>query len=247
MTCEDPSPTLRAMPGPVWRTERIAEAMLTTPGFEGIDPDAVSGLVERGRTRTYRKGTYLCHEGDPASEVSFLLEGRVEAASHAAGGGRLLHGTIDTPRFIGELGVLGGLDRTASVHALEEVSVWTIGADDYLAFISGQPSLALGLLRTLTRQLAAHEAMIEDLMFLDLKGRVAKRLLQLAAPSPDELPEDGTSIPAPTHADLASMAGGSRENVTRVLSEFQRRGLVRKDGRRFVLTGVEGLSRIAGL
>jgi CRP/FNR family transcriptional regulator/CRP/FNR family cyclic AMP-dependent transcriptional regulator len=221
--------------------------MLATPALEGIDPDAVAAFVERGRTRSYRKGTYLCHEGDPATEVSFLLEGRVEVASHSAGGGRLLHGTIDTSRFIGELGVLGGLDRTASVHTLDEVSVWTIGSDEYLAFVSEQPALALGLLRSLTRQLAAHEAMIEDLMFLDLKGRVAKRLLQLAASSPDELLADGTSFPAPTHADLASMAGGSRENVTRVLSEFQRRGLVEKDGRRFVLTGVEGLSRIAGL
>jgi CRP/FNR family transcriptional regulator/CRP/FNR family cyclic AMP-dependent transcriptional regulator len=94
---------------------------------------------------------------------------------------------------------------------------------------------------------AAHEAVIEDLMFLDLKGRVAKRLLQLASISPDEPAAEGASFPAPTHADLASMAGGSRENVTRILSEFQRRGLLEKDGRRFVLRGVDGLSRIAGL
>ncbi len=65
---------------------------------------------------------------------------------------------------------------------------------------------------------------MDDLLFLDLKGRVAKRLLQMATPSLDDLPEDGTAIPAVTHADLASLCGGSRENVTRVLSEFQRRG-----------------------
>ena len=50
-----------------------------------------------------------------------------------------------------------------------------------------------------------------------------------------------------THADLASLCGGSRENVTRVLSEFQRRGLVDKDGRRYVLKKVDGLAKIAGL
>jgi CRP/FNR family transcriptional regulator/CRP/FNR family cyclic AMP-dependent transcriptional regulator len=235
------------MPGSAWRPERIAQAMTAVPAFESLDAGDLGTLVERGRTRTYRKGTYLCHEGDHATEVSFLLEGRVEVASHTAGGGRFLHGTIETPRFIGELGVLGELDRTASVLALEEVSVWTVAAEDYLAFLADHPTVARGLLRALTRQVAAHEAMIEDLMFLDLKGRVAKRLLQLAGPSPGERPEAGASIAAPTHADLASMTGGSRENVTRILSEFQRRGLIAKDGRRFVLTGVEDLSRIAGL
>jgi CRP-like cAMP-binding protein len=50
-----------------------------------------------------------------------------------------------------------------------------------------------------------------------------------------------------THADLASMCGGSRENVTRVLSEFQRRGLIGRDGRRFVLKKVPGLAKLAGL
>ena len=88
---------------------------------------------------------------------------------------------------------------------------------------------------------------MDDLLFLDLKGRVAKRLLQMATPSLDDLPDDGQAIPAVTHADLASLCGGSRENVTRVLSEFQRRGLLERDGKRYVLKKVDGLAKIAGL
>ena len=88
---------------------------------------------------------------------------------------------------------------------------------------------------------------MDDLLFLDLKGRVAKRLLQMATPSLDDLPADGRAIPAVTHADLASLCGGSRENVTRVISEFQRRGLLERDGKRYVLKKVDDLARIAGL
>ena len=89
---------------------------------------------------------------------------------------------------------------------------------------------------------------MEYLLYLDLKGRVAKRLLQLVTPSLDELPPDGTVLPSVvTHADLASLSGGSRENVTRILSDFQRRRLVTRDGRRYVLTNVSGLRRLAGL
>jgi CRP-like cAMP-binding protein len=77
---------------------------------------------------------------------------------------------------------------------------------------------------------------------------VAKRLLQLVAPSLDEIPSEGAVVPAVvTHADLASLCGGSRENVTRILSEFQRRGLLDRDGRRFVLRKPSGLAKLAGL
>jgi CRP/FNR family transcriptional regulator, cyclic AMP receptor protein len=85
-------------------------------------------------------------------------------------------------------------------------------------------------------------------LFLDLKGRVAKRMLQLVSPSLDELPADGAVLPSVvTHADLASLCGGSRENVTRILSEFAKRGLVQRDGRRYVLKSVAGLRRLAGV
>ena len=77
---------------------------------------------------------------------------------------------------------------------------------------------------------------------------LAKRLLQLVSPSLDDLPEDGAVVPSiVTHADLASLCGGSRENVTRILSDFQRRGYVERDGRRFVLQKISGLARLAGL
>jgi CRP-like cAMP-binding protein len=77
---------------------------------------------------------------------------------------------------------------------------------------------------------------------------VAKRLLQLVSPSLDDLPKDGAMLPSVvTHADLASLCGGSRENVTRILSDFQRRGLVKRDGRRFVLLRISGLARLAGI
>jgi CRP-like cAMP-binding protein len=68
------------------------------------------------------------------------------------------------------------------------------------------------------------------------------------APSLDDLPPDGAVLPAVvTHADLANLCGGSRENVTRILSDMQRRGLVDRDGRRYVLLNVAGLRKLAGV
>lgn len=235
------------MPRADAETAQVQSAMLNTPLLDGVPKAAVGRLAGSGRVRRYRKGTYLCHQGDVADEVYFLVGGRVEISSTSVTGSRVLHATVDVPQFVGELGVLAEIDRTASVLTLEDSSVWIAVAGDFLGFLATEPSAGRSLLRVLARQVHSHEAFVDDLLFLDLKGRVAKRLLQMATPSLDDLPHDGTAIPAVTHADLASLCGGSRENVTRVLSEFQRRALLERDGKRYVLKKVDGLARIAGL
>jgi CRP/FNR family transcriptional regulator/CRP/FNR family cyclic AMP-dependent transcriptional regulator len=222
--------------------------MSRTPLFEDAAPGTVARLAERGAIRRYRRGTYLFHQGDDSPEVFFLLDGRVEISSLSVGGHRQLHTTLDQPQFFGELGVLGGMTRTAAALALDESNVWAVSAPTFLDFLSDEPAASQALLRALARQVQSQEAFVEDLLHLDLKGRVAKRLLQLVSPSLDELPSDGAALPAiVTHADLASLCGGSRENVTRILSDLQRRGFVERDGRRYVLRKISGLARLAGV
>ncbi len=222
--------------------------MSDTPIFQSTPRKGVKDLAGAGVIRQYRRGSYLFHQGDEAPDVFFLWKGRVEISSLSLTGERQLHTTLDRPQFFGELGVLGDMPRTSTALALEDSTVWVTKGEVFLSFMAGHPETSRALLHALARQVLAHEAFVEDLLFLDLKGRVAKRLLQLVSPSLDELPPDGTVVPAVvTHADLASLSGGSRENVTRILSEFQRRGLVERDGRRYVLKNVSGLERLAGL
>jgi CRP-like cAMP-binding protein len=171
-------------------------------------------------------------------------------SSVAPSGHRKLHALIDSPQLIGELGVLGGTARTATILAVDESVVWVAPADAFLEFLAGAFDATRELLRVLSSQVQSHEAFAEDLLHLDLKGRVAKRLLQLAGAGAgqDGQPEDGTLVPiSMTHGDLASLCGGSRENVTRTLSELERRGLVERDGRRYRLMDVRALTRLAGL
>jgi CRP/FNR family transcriptional regulator, cyclic AMP receptor protein len=229
-------------------TADLEAAMAAAPILQHTSPEAVAGLVGAGRIRQYRRGTYLFHQGDDSHELFFLWRGRVEVSSLSSTGHRILHTTLDSPQFFGELGVLGELPRTATAVALEDTSAWLVRDHLFLEFLAGHPEATRELMRALAAQILANESFVEDLLYLDLKGRVAKRLLQLVTPSLARLPPDGSVVPSVvTHADLASLCGGSRENVTRILSEFQRRGLVLKDGRRYRLNNVAGLSRLAGL
>jgi CRP/FNR family cyclic AMP-dependent transcriptional regulator len=226
----------------------LEKAMATTPILTSTPAKAVRDLVGLGSVRRYRRGTYLFYQGDSSQHVFFLWEGRVEVSSIALTGHRQLMTTLEPPQFFGELGVLGEQMRTATALALEDSVVWLVDGERFLSFLADRFEAIRALIRSLARQIQAHESFVEDLLFLDLKGRVAKRLLQLVSPSLDEIPPDGSALPSVvTHADLASLCGGSRENVTRILSEFQRRGLVARDGRRYILRNVSGLRSLAGL
>jgi len=228
--------------------EDVEGAMRTAPILGSAPPNALADLAAGGTIRPYRRGTYLFHQGDESGEVYFLLRGLVEVSSVSVTGHRQLHTALSTPQLLGELGVLGDLPRTATAVALEDSTLWATSGDRFMDFLGRHFEAARELLRTLASQIQAHESFVEDLLHLDLKGRVAKRLLQLVSPGLDDLPEDGAMIPAVvTHADLASLCGGSRENVTRILSEFQRRKLVKRVDRRYVLVNVGGLAKLAGL
>ena len=222
--------------------------MAATRLLERVSPEAIHGLAEQGRTRSYRRGTYLFFQGDDSDSVLFLVRGRVELTTFSVTGHRQLLTTIEPPQFLGELSILGEQPRTATALCLEDSLVWGLAGDRFLTFLGEHFEATRSLLRGMARQIQSHEAFVEDLLFLDLKGRVAKRLLQLVSPSLDEPPPDGSVLPSVvTHADLASLSGGSRENVTRILSEFQRRGLVAREGRRYVLKNIAGLRRLASL
>jgi len=225
----------------------LTTAMASTPVLAGVAGKDIARLSEMGSVRRFRPGTYICHQGDPSPEVYFLLEGRVEISSFSPTGARILHASVDTPQFLGELGVLGNMPRGADLLALEDADVWATSGEDFVDFITSQPEAARQLLAALARQIQEHQAFADDLLYLDLKGRVAKRLLQMGTPSLEDLPEAGTAVPALTHADLASLCGGSRENVTRIVADFQRRGLVKRDGKRYILKKPPQLAKIAGL
>jgi CRP/FNR family transcriptional regulator, cyclic AMP receptor protein len=225
----------------------VGKVMTGAPFLEEVPSKALDRFASQGAVHRFRRGTYLCHQGDPDGDVFFLIEGRVEISSETANGNRVLHATLDTPGFLGELSALGKMPRTASVLTLDDSDVWSIGPESFLDFVTAEPTASRGFLQALARQVREHQSFTDDLLHLDLKGRVAKRLLQLVTPTLDDLPSDGVLVPAVTHADLASLCGGSRENVTRILTEWQRRGLVERDGHRYVLKKVAGLAKIADL
>ena len=221
-------------------------AVSSAPMLEGVPPAQRAALAERGTVRHFRAGAYLFMEGEDSDAVCCIVEGRVQIQSTREDGQTMLRAVLGPGQVFGELGVLAGMPRSSNALALDECAVWSVPAREFLDFLRGEPSAALALLRALSLQVVEHESVVEDLLFLDLKARVAKRLLALVTSSWDELPPDGAAVPWNiTQNDLASLCGGSRENVNRVLGELAKRGLITRNGHRYVLKDIAGLRRLA--
>jgi CRP/FNR family cyclic AMP-dependent transcriptional regulator len=220
----------------------VTRAMRAHELFAEIPDDLLAGIAEMGRVRNYRAATYVTMQGDPSRAVYLLLAGSLEISTASPASGPQLQGRITPVRLFGELGVLADVERTASVLCLEESRIWVLEREPFLSLVGERPALAGGLLRALARQVIAKEGSAEDLVWLDLKGRLAKRLLTLAT---TEGPDGDLVVPPVTQADLAALCGVSRESVSKTLVMFGRRGLVRREGRRYVLLDPEALHRFA--
>lgn len=225
----------------------VMARMEETPALASVPRKSVRSLVDDGRLRRYQRGSYLFSQDDDSDSLMFLHEGRVEISSLSTTGQRQWLTTIEPPQFFGEVGVLGEVPRSASALAIEDSVVWSISGERFLEFLLDHREATRNFLRVLARQIQAYGALVDDLLFLDLRGRVAKRLVGLVSPSLDQPAPNGTHLPVITQADLASLAGGSREHVSRILSDFQKRGLIERDGRRYVIVNIKGLVRLAGI
>ena len=221
--------------------------LAASPLFAAVPQSRLAALVSVGARRRYRAGTYLFLEGDAADSVHCVLRGRVQIESPRDDGRTHLRAIVGAGRLLGELGVLAAIPRTSGALALDDVVTLRLPGEPYATFVRSEPGAAGAMLRALALMVVEREGVADDLLFLDLRARVAKRLLALVSDG-QTWPADGTRLPESiTQSDLASLAGGSRENVNRALSELQRRGLVERQGRRYVLRDVAGLRHVAGV
>lgn len=187
-------------------------------------------------------------QGDPPDAVYCILTGRVEITTTAADGRIRLLAMVTSGDLLGELAVLGGRARSGSAICVADTTAWAVDGQRFLRFLTDHPPVALALLSSLSRLVIAQNGLVDDMLFLDLRGRVAKRLLGLATKSRNAPPGDGTIVDwGLPQADLAYLCGGTRANVSRVLSEFGRRQLIQRSGRQYILRDISTLRRLAGL
>lgn len=229
------------------KAEQAASLLARTPLFAGLDEAELLGLGARVRRRSYRKGEYIFHQGDTGDAVFVLTEGRVKVIFASAEGDEMILATLQAPDIFGELALIDGGPRSASIQTLEPTAVLTLTRATLLDLMSRHPGVTDVILRSLGRLVRRMITQAADLVFMDLHGRVAKLLLRMIEDLSDH-PSQLTSLDLKmTQSDLAAMVGGSRQSVNQILHQFERRGYLLIEGQRLIVKDLEAIRRRAGL
>jgi CRP/FNR family transcriptional regulator len=199
------------------------------PLFAQVDRATLDRLARESRIRRYPRGQVLCSEGDPGESLLVLEEGRVKISRFSAGGQEIVLSVAEAPAAFGELALIDGAPRSATITAQTAVVVRILAREVVLALIEREPSVAMALLRAVTAMVRATNERLSDVLSLDVPGRVAKWLLSRAEAHGERRPE-GIVVPLGlSQSDLAAELGTTRVSVNKALKGFETRGAITLD------------------
>ena len=202
------------------------DILAATELFQGVSPEELSDLAHHASTRRLVRGDVLFNEGDPPDELYIVLAGRVAIANKSFDGRESVVALMEDGDLFGEMGMLDGLPRSAEGRALEPSEVLVLGYEPARALLERRPELLWGVVRMLADRLRGMDEALADSVFLDVTGRTAKRLLELANGANEFL------LPV-TQEELAGMVGASRERVNKAIASFIRLGWLEQSDRHY--------------
>jgi CRP/FNR family cyclic AMP-dependent transcriptional regulator len=198
-------------------------------------------LADRVRPRHFEKGDIIFQKDDPGQSLFIVETGQVRIYMPGVQGTDLTLAVMGPGEFFGDMSLLDGRSRSASASAITESVLTTIERQDFTALIRARPDSALAILAEIAKRIRETDQMASDLAFLDVSGRLARKLLDLGD-SNGVARNGGVLLNVPlTQEDLANMIGVTRESVNRNLSMFRRLGLIGREGRRIIIRNPNGL------
>jgi CRP-like cAMP-binding protein len=197
--------------------------------FSEFEPDELKRLADASTHHELRRGDVLFHEGDSADRLFVVTKGRIAISKRSPEGRESVVALMENGDLFGEMGLFQDAGRSAEARALERAAVLEVGFDPIREVYDERPELLWHVVTLLADRLRVMDEALADSMFLDVTGRTAKRLLEMAGDS------DEFMLPV-TQEELAAIVGASRERVNKAIASFVRLGWVEQHDRRYKIT-----------
>jgi CRP-like cAMP-binding protein len=206
--------------------------------FSDLDEAQLDEIVVATINKVLQRGDVLFSEGDEADALYVVTDGRIAIANKSIDGRESMMALMERGDLFGEMPLFDGLSRSAEARALEQSEVITIPYAPVRALYESHPNLLWRVVALLAGRLRVTDEALADSVFLDVTGRTAKRLLELAGE------KEEFALPI-TQEELAGMVGASRERVNKAIASFIRLGWIEQIDRRYRITNREQLERRA--
>jgi len=210
-------------------SEDLNQLLAKVELFAELNADELSAVASVAGTRTVAKDTVIFHGGDVADAVYVIASGKVKVVTTSTDGKEFILTVLGAGQVFGEMALVEEAPRSASVVTLTAAELLAIKREDFHHLLNTSPGISRSLLAILSRRLRRANSKMESLAYMDVAGRLARYLLDLARDHGQKMGKGWIVVRRPTHSDIAHSIGTSRETVSRLINEFEEGfGLVNK-------------------
>ena len=205
-----------------------AVLLKTVPLFSGLSDRDLSRVADLMVTKRYRKNNLIFFEDDLGQNLFIIKHGRVKISRIDEKGDEVIFAIMGEGEFFGELSIVDGLTRSATVTSIEDVELLVLRRGDFLDILERFPQISITLLKELASRIRKSDTQIKSLSLKDARGRVATTLIRLAEDI--GVVQEGKVVikKLPLQKDLANISGTSRETISRVIKRLEQEGYFTK-------------------
>ena len=219
----------------------VTDILRKVPLFGELGPPELERVAEISRERAYPRNSVILFEDDPGDALYVVAQGQVKVVLIGEDGREVILSVLGEGEFFGEMALIDDEPRSAHVIAMNDSTLLVIRREDFQGILRQTPGIALALLRALSWRLRRVDEKVGSLVLLDVNGRVAQLLLELAEEAGSE-----RITRRLTHHTIAQMIGSSRETVSRTMREFVEKGHIEVSRREIVIRDRAALEASAG-
>jgi CRP-like cAMP-binding protein len=221
----------------------VADELAAVDLFADVDRPSLNDLARRAVVRRLATGQVLFVEGDPSDHLVLVRSGRLRVLVSSDRGDEMVLTVLGEGEALGELSVIDGLPRSATVEALGATVLVMLPAAEVRAVLMQSPAALLAVTMQLAGQVRRLTGGTADLVFLDLPRRLAKFVLARSEAGAGGKPVADLGV---SQSGLAAQLGTTRQSVNRALAGLVRRGWVQLDGTRITIVDEAAMLRFSG-
>ena len=212
------------------------------PIFGVLGPELLDRLSSHAIPQKFKQGATIFSKGDPGTCLFAVCQGTVKIGAPSADGRDAVFSLLGEGAIFGEIALLEGCPRTADAMAMTDCELMVIDRRDFVPLVHSNPEIVLKLLGVLCARLRRTTEQLEDVMFLDLPGRLAKTLVRLAEGAKPSAAGRKIVI---TQRELGQIIGMSRESTNKQLRSWERRNWIRLERGGIVVLAPDELAELA--
>jgi CRP/FNR family transcriptional regulator, cyclic AMP receptor protein len=213
------------------------------PVFEALEETDLERVAQVAVPRRFETGQVVFREGDESDTCYVVSSGHARAVRSHADGRTITLATFGPGDIFGELAMFDAEKRSATVEAVDDVEAIAILGNDMRRLLREHPDMSAKLVTALGRRLRAANERLASQSFQTVQSRVAQVVSQLVDQARHEGAPDGDVVVTVTQAEIAQLAGSSRESASRFLAVLERAGLVSQGRGRITVHDPDALQR----